>query len=350
MAIELIVDTPVLKGEKGDKGDTGSFDYTHLEEIVDEHLNNRFSDVEASLDLKVDKEVGKSLVDDDYIAKLNNLETLDKTVVEKFNDKIDQSDFEASLIQIEGQLQNYIDEQLVTTGSGDMLKSVYDTDGDGVVDIAENANNSDKVNNLTVETAVPPDAVFTDTTYETVTTETNGLMSSVDKIKLNGIENGANNTEIINNLTSEETTKALSANQGKGINDRLKQVENMTPVLLFQGTISNGSLTLNESTSNYRVLAIGISSESGGGAFAWSLIPILPNSSLLPGYQAIMGYNGGVDDSGKNYISTYCGRIKIDESGTQVTFVQQITNVSHASGKAHTGGSKYSITYVYGIR
>lgn len=120
--------------------------------------------------------------------------------------------------------------------------------------------------------------------------------------------------------------------------------------LLFQGTISNGSLTLNESTSNYRVLAIGISSESGGGAFAWSLIPILPNSSLLPGYQAIMGYNGGVDDSGKNYISTYCGRIKIDESGTQITFVQQITNVSHASGKAHTGGSKYSITYVYGIR
>lgn len=120
--------------------------------------------------------------------------------------------------------------------------------------------------------------------------------------------------------------------------------------LLFQGTISNGSLTLNESTSNYRVLAIGISSESGGGAFAWSLIPILPNSSLLPGYQAIMGYNGGVDDSGKNYISTYCGRIKIDESGTQITFVQQITNVSHTSGKTHTGGSKYSITYVYGIR
>jgi hypothetical protein len=132
--------------------------------------------------------------------------------------------------------------------------------------------------------------------------------------------------------------------------DTVPAFTDMNPTLLFQGTISNGSLTLNESTSNYRVLAIGISSESGGGAFAWSLIPILPNSSLLPGYQAIMGYNGGVDDSGKNYISTYCGRIKIDESGTQVTFVQQITNVSHASGKAHTGGSKYSITYVYGIR
>ncbi|MGO5359367.1 hypothetical protein ACTQYZ_08800 [Anaerofustis sp. LCP19S3_F7] len=349
MAIELIVDTPVLKGEKGDKGDTGSFDYTHLEEIVDEHLDNRFSDVEASLDLKVDKEVGKSLVDDDYIAKLDNLETLDKTVVEKFNDKVEQSDLEENLIQIEGQLQKYIDEQLVTAGSGDMLKSVYDTDGDGVVDIAENANNADKVNNLTVETAVPPDAVFTDTTYETVTTETNGLMSSVDKIKLNGIENGANNTEIINNLTSEETTKALSANQGKGINDRLKQVENMTPVLLFQGAVSNGTFSLSESAFNYRNLAIGISSLSGGNPFAWALIPVLPNSAV-PTYQSFAGFNCAVADNGKNSISSYCGRLSKNEEGTEFTFVQQITNVSHTSGETHGGGSTYNIAYIYGIK
>ena len=165
MAIELIVDTPVLKGEKGDKGDTGSFDYTYLEEIVDEHLDNRFENVDASLLLKVDKEEGKSLVDDEYIQKLENIETLDVTIMEKFAQKIDQSDLEENLMEIKGEVQNYIDDKLIIAGSGDMLKSIYDTDGDGVIDIAKNADNANMVNNLSVESAVPINAVFTDTTY-----------------------------------------------------------------------------------------------------------------------------------------------------------------------------------------
>lgn len=45
----------------------------------------------------------------------------------------------------------------IGSGSGDMLKSVYDTNNNGVVD------NSEKVNGLTVEKAVPADAKFTDT-------------------------------------------------------------------------------------------------------------------------------------------------------------------------------------------
>ena len=44
-------------------------------------------------------------------------------------------------------------------GSGDMLKSTYDTDNNGIVD------NAEKVNNHTVLSDVPADAVFTDTTY-----------------------------------------------------------------------------------------------------------------------------------------------------------------------------------------
>ena len=47
-------------------------------------------------------------------------------------------------------------------GAGDMLKSTYDTNDSGVVD------NAEKVNGLTVETAVPLGAVFTDTTYTNV--------------------------------------------------------------------------------------------------------------------------------------------------------------------------------------
>lgn len=44
-------------------------------------------------------------------------------------------------------------------GSGDMLKATYDTNDNGIVD------NAEKVNNHTVLTDVPADAVFTDTTY-----------------------------------------------------------------------------------------------------------------------------------------------------------------------------------------
>lgn len=45
------------------------------------------------------------------------------------------------------------------TGSGDMTKSVYDTNNNGIVD------NAEKVNNHTVQSDVPANAVFTDTTY-----------------------------------------------------------------------------------------------------------------------------------------------------------------------------------------
>ncbi len=45
------------------------------------------------------------------------------------------------------------------SGAGDMLKATYDTDDDGVVD------NAEKVNNHTVLSDVPANAVFTDTTY-----------------------------------------------------------------------------------------------------------------------------------------------------------------------------------------
>jgi hypothetical protein len=55
-------------------------------------------------------------------------------------------------------------------GGGDMLKSTYDTNNNGKVDSAENA---DTVNSLTVETAVPVGAVFTDTTYSALSEFTN---------------------------------------------------------------------------------------------------------------------------------------------------------------------------------
>jgi hypothetical protein len=52
--------------------------------------------------------------------------------------------------------KKYVDDH-AGGGSGDMEKATYDTNDNGIVD------NAEKVNNLTVETAVPSGAVFTDT-------------------------------------------------------------------------------------------------------------------------------------------------------------------------------------------
>lgn len=55
-----------------------------------------------------------------------------------------------------------VEDSLGELGYGDMLKSTYDTNNNGKVDTAENA---EKVNGFTVGVDVPADAKFTDTTY-----------------------------------------------------------------------------------------------------------------------------------------------------------------------------------------
>ena len=65
------------------------------------------------------------------------------------------------------------------SGTGDMLKSTYDINDNGVVD------NAEKVNNHTVETDVPANAVFTDTTYTAGTgiDITNNVISNTGALK-----------------------------------------------------------------------------------------------------------------------------------------------------------------------
>lgn len=65
--------------------------------------------------------------------------------------------------------KKYVDDAMASAGTGDMLKNVYDINNNGIVD------NAEKVNGLTVLTAVPANAKFTDTTYGVVSTTANGL-------------------------------------------------------------------------------------------------------------------------------------------------------------------------------
>ena len=74
-----------------------------------------------------------------------------------------------------------------SSGSGDMLASTYDTGGNGVVD------NAELVNGLTVETAVPAGAVFTDTIYDEtdVVKAPLGVLPSLDGSNLTNLPSTA---------------------------------------------------------------------------------------------------------------------------------------------------------------
>lgn len=167
------------------------------------------------------------------------------------------------------------------TGTGDMLKAIYDADGDGVVD------NALKIDGHTVKSDVPSDAKFTDTQYtagEGIEIDENNVIKNVqnaaewgkitgdlseqtdlkkaldnkvsvvegkglssndysndEKTKLEGIEEGAkanvkanwNSTEgdseilnkpnVIDNLESTSSTDILSAKQGKVLKEKIEE-------------------------------------------------------------------------------------------------------------------------------
>lgn len=122
-----------------------------------------------------------------------------------------------------------------TTSAAGLMSSADKTKLNG---IAENANNyslptasstlggvktTSTVTSNSGYTACPiisgvPYYKDTNTTYSNATTSANGLMSSTDKTKLDGIATGATKNTVENVLTSDSTTNALSAKQGKALN------------------------------------------------------------------------------------------------------------------------------------
>lgn len=127
-----------------------------------------WSKIKAGFVAKVD---GMGLSSNDYTddekTKLAGISAgANKTVIV---DNLTTQNSSAALSAKQGKvLKDLVDSK--GTGNGDMLKSVYDTDGDGVVD------NAEKVNGKTVEANVPADAKFTDTTYDAFTTTEKGLV------------------------------------------------------------------------------------------------------------------------------------------------------------------------------
>ena len=77
---------------------------------------------------------------------------------------------------------------LIVTGVSRFIGKVYASEFVGkLTGNADTATNATKVNGHTVNSDVPANAKFTDTTYSVVTTSENGLMSYSDKTKLDGM-------------------------------------------------------------------------------------------------------------------------------------------------------------------
>lgn len=81
----------------------------------------------------------------------------------------------------------------------------YNDLSDKPASLPANGGNSATVNGHTVNSDVPANAKFTDTTYGIATTSTNGLMSKDMVSKLNGIAEGANKTIVDANLSPTST-------------------------------------------------------------------------------------------------------------------------------------------------
>ena len=84
----------------------------------------------------------------------------------------------------------------------------------GFITISDVPTDADTVNGHTVNTDVPANAVFTDTTYTDATQQQSGLMSSTDKTKLDGVESGAE-VNVIESVQVDSTTLPVT---GKSVN------------------------------------------------------------------------------------------------------------------------------------
>lgn len=87
----------------------------------------------------------------------------------------------------------------LSTTAGSAIKPVYFSNG------------KPTACTYTLEKSVPSNAVFTDTTYSVATSSANGLMSSSDKSKLDGISAGANKT-IVDSVLSSTSANPVQNN------------------------------------------------------------------------------------------------------------------------------------------
>lgn len=98
-----------------------------------------------------------------------------------WNSKAEISDIPTRVGQLQND-KNYVTQaELGSAGYGDMMKAIYDTNNNGIVD------NAEKVNGFTVEANVPANAKFTDTIYTHPSTHPVSMITGLHNVATSGI-------------------------------------------------------------------------------------------------------------------------------------------------------------------
>ena len=204
-------------------------------------------------------------------------------------------------------------------GGGDMYKAVYDKNNNGIVD------NAEKVNNHTVETDVPANAVFTDTIYDD--TEIRGLVDGKQDTLVSGaniktingqsvlgdgnieIQGGSGSGALSADLTVSNPIGKYAAND---VIDEGTSFETIFRGMLsktYYPTLTNPSATLTYSANT--LMKVGASITARAATVA------LNRGSISPAY-GTSGYRSGAA-TGYKLVSTGA-TANIDESNSTGSF------------------------------
>ena len=160
---------------------------------------------------------------------------------------------------------------------------------------------------------------------------------------------------IVNNLTSTDSTKSLSASQGKILNDTLSSTTQLTQSLvydgaelLWEGAVQLGSINLTKNPKLYRGLWILINSSPTGTPFGGGFWPAISYNNPNTTTTVAICNAESIASTDPNEISFYACRLACDIKTVNIMNVPR--NVVLIRGKSVGGATKYYIRQIWGIK
>lgn len=245
-----IVDT---KGEKGDKGDAGTIQVGTVR-TLDPGSNATVENIGTSSNAILNFGIPKGQTGEQGIQGIQGIQGLSATIEVGTVTTLpagQNATVENVGNENEAVFNFGIPRGQDGTGTGDMSKNIYDTNDNGIVD------NSEKVNNHTVNSDVPANAKFTDTIYDdsalasrvstaetSITENTNKITKIGNSIQVNFLlasSGWANNTMV---KTTSIDGEVDSVTLGARNNINQEQMENWNGIIISDADYTNGTLTL----------------------------------------------------------------------------------------------------------
>ena len=150
----------------------------------------------------------------------------------------------------------------------------------------------------------------TDTTYSVATTSANGLMSSTDKSKLDGIATGATKN------TASSTTPKANGTAAVGSESNYARGDHVHPA---QTTVSGNAGTATKFASAQSVTLTGDVTGSASSQAGWSVATTLANSGVTAG-----SYGPTANVTGTNGTTINVPQITVDAKGRVTSVVNRV--------------------------